>query len=284
MIVYGCQLNIVWEDKSANFERVRSLLCKRRIPPGSLIILPEMFATGFSMNSRDIAEPVNGVTTEFLRQLATERRSYVLGGLARRSGKKVFNEALCIAPSGEWVARYAKLHPFSPGGESDHYAAGHHLTVFAIGRLKVAVFICYDLRFPEAFRAAVTHGAEVMVVIANWPSRRHLHWTALLQARAIENQAYVIGVNRCGRDPKLDYSGGSVVFDPHGKIVTSAGKQESILAVRLDPELPARWRNEFPVLKDIRPSLIKTIDVQDDSFRGPRRCRQRNVALGEGNR
>ena len=280
MTVYGCQLNIAWENKPANFARVQAQLRKRRIAPGSLIILPEMFATGFSMNTVGISEPIDGPTTAFLRQLATERRSYVLGGLARQAGQYVFNEAICMTPSGECVARYAKLHPFSPGSESDHYSAGHHVTVFPCGKLKVAVFICYDLRFPEAFRAAVAQGAEVMVVIANWPSRRHLHWTALLQARAIENQAYVIGVNRCGRDPKLDYAGGSVVFDPHGNTVAMTGKQESILSAKLDPEMPARWRNEFPVLKDIRPDLIKAIDAQNGALRGPRR----NVALGSRSR
>jgi len=255
-MVYGCQFNIVWEDKAANFGRVRSILRKHRISPKSLIILPEMFATGFTMNAGDFSEPIDGPTTVFLRQLATERRSYVLGGIARQAGQLVLNEAVCIAPSGDCLARYAKLHPFSPGGESDHYSAGDHLTVFRCGNLKVAVFICYDLRFPEAFRAAVAQSADIMIVIANWPSRRHLHWTTLLQARAIENQAYVIGVNRCGRDPKLEYSGGSVVFDPHGNTVASAGKREAVLAARLDPKMPSQWRNEFPVLKDIRRDLF----------------------------
>ena len=257
MRVYGCQLNIVWENKAANFARVRSLLHKRRITPGSFIILPEMFATGFTMNALAIAESINGPTTTFLRQLAAERRSYVLGGFARRAGQIVFNEAVCIAPSGECIARYAKLHPFSPGGESDHYSPGRHLTVFPCGNLKVAAFICYDLRFPEAFRAAVAQGADMIVVIANWPSRRHSHWTALLRARAIENQAYVVGVNRCRRDPKFEYVGGSVVFDPHGREVALAGSQESIVSANLDPKVPRQWRDEFPVLEDIRPDFLR---------------------------
>jgi len=257
MMVYGCQLNIEWEDKPANFERVRSLLRKRRISPRSLVILPEMFATGFTMSARDVAESENGPTTDFLQQIATRTRSYVLGGFARQTDESVFNEAVCVSPSGDYIARYAKLHPFSPGGESDHYSAGDKITLFRCANLKVAVFICYDLRFPEAFRAAVAQGAEVIVVIANWPSRRHLHWTALLQARAIENQAYVIGVNRCGHDPKFDYAGGSVMFDPHGRKLAQAGSRESLLSAKLDPKLPSQWRKEFPVLNDIRPSLFK---------------------------
>jgi omega-amidase len=256
MKVYGCQLNIVWEDKSANFGRVRSLLGKRRISPKSLIILPEMFATGFTMNAADIAEPIDGPTTGFLRELATHSRSYVLGGFARQAGQKIFNEAVCFSPSGGCIARYAKLHPFSPGGESDHYSAGDKITVFRCANLNIAVFICYDLRFPEAFRAAVSQGAEVIVVIANWPRRRHSHWTALLQARAIENQAYVIGVNRCGRDPKLEYAGGSVVFDPHGRKLAQSGSRESLVSAKLEARLPSEWRQEFPVLKDIRPDFV----------------------------
>ncbi|MGH7979419.1 MAG: nitrilase-related carbon-nitrogen hydrolase, partial [Limisphaerales bacterium] len=256
-------MNIAWEDKPANFARVQFLLHKRAIPPGSLIVLPEMFATGFTMNAVNVAESSDGPTTAFLRRLATGRRSYVLGGLARRAGRVVFNEAVCMAPAGESLARYAKLHPFSPGGESDHYSAGESVTVFCCGGLKTAIFICYDLRFPEAFRAAVAQGAEVIVVIANWPNRRHVHWTALLQARAIENQAYVIGVNRCGNDPKFKYSGGSVVYDPHGRKLALAGSRESIVSVKLDPKLPSQWRNEFPVLKDVRPDLFKIAGRRD---------------------
>lgn len=270
MIVYGCQLNIVWEDKAANFASVRSLLRKRKLARGSLVILPELFATGFTMNAKEIAEPMNGPTMAFLRQQAVESGSYVLGGIARRAGQKVFNEAVCVAPAGDCVARYAKLHPFGPGGESDHYSAGLDLSVFLCGGLKVAVFICYDLRFPEVFRASVAQGADAMIVIANWPSRRHKHWTALLKARAIENQAYVIGVNRCGHDPKLDYAGGSVVIDPYGRIVVAASSKESILSARLDPTLPSRCRADFPVLNDIRSDFLKIDDFRENARRRSR--------------
>ncbi len=259
MRVYGCQLNIVWEDKSANFRRVQSLLRRRRISANSLIVLPEMFATGFSMNAPEMAEPADGPTTGFMQQLATQTRSYVLGGFARQTGQSTFNEAVCLSPSGDCIARYDKLYPFSPGGESDHYSAGDRITVFRCGNLNVAVFICYDLRFPEAFRAALSQGADVMVVIANWPRRRHLHWTALLQARAIENQAYVIGINRCGRDPKLEYLGGSIVFDPHGRKLVQAGSRESVISAKLDARLPSQWREEFPVLNDMRSDFLNAL-------------------------
>lgn len=267
MKVYACQLNSLWEDKTANFARVRSLVCRRGVSPKSLIVLPEMFATGFTMNTSASAEPDKGPTTAFMRQLASEHQSYVLGGFAHRVARKVFNEAICIAPSGKCLARYAKMHPFGPGNESDHYSAGQHLAIFRCGKLKAAVFICYDLRFPEAFRVAASLGAEVMIVIANWPRRRHSHWMTLLQARAIENQAYIVGVNRCGKDPKLDYAGGSVVFDPYGRKVVLAGSKESIIAANLDPMLPAQWRREFPVLKDIRRDFLKIGNNENDAVR-----------------
>lgn len=256
-MVHACQLDIIWENKLENFRRVDLLLSKRRIFPGSLVVLPEMFATGFSMNASDVAEPKNGLTTRFLRLLARKHRAYVLGGLVRRgAGHRIFNEAVCLAPSGKCIAHYAKLHLFSPGGESDHYSAGDHVTMFRWAGLKVAVFICYDLRFPEVFRLAALRGAQVMVVIANWPHKRHAHWLALLRARAIENQVYIIGVNRCGRDPKLGYDGGSLLIDPRGNTIASAGRHEFVLSAKLDPAVLARWREEFPAIKDARAEII----------------------------
>jgi omega-amidase len=257
MMVHGCQLDIIWENKLENFRRVGQLLAKRKISPGSLVVLPEMFATGFSMNASNIAESENGLTASFLRLLAREHRAYVLGGFVRRGpGQKMFNEAVCLAPSGKRVAHYDKLHLFTPGDESNHYSSGDQLVMFRWADLKVAVFICYDLRFPEAFRLAVLRGAQVMVVIANWPHKRHSHWLALLRARAIENQVYVIGVNRCGRDPKLGYDGGSVIIDPRGDTITSAGRHESVISAKLDPAVLSQWRKEFPAIKDARAEII----------------------------
>jgi len=256
MRTYCCQFDVAWEDKDENFKRVRSLLNRRKLASRSLVVLPEMFATGFSMNSGATAEPANGPTFDFLRTLARDKGVFVLGGLARLAAPgRIFNEAVCIAPSGRPVARYDKLHLFSPGDESRHYAPGGAITLFRWEGLKVAVFICYDLRFPEVFRLAVGRGANVLVVIANWPGKRQAHWTALLRARAIENQAYVIGVNRCGRDPSFEYGGGSLVVDPWGGTVAEAGGVEALLPAKLDPAALKRVRAGFPVLRDIRTRL-----------------------------
>ena len=253
MEMVGCQFDIAWEDKEKNFKRVRSLLNRRKLSRGSMVVLPEMFATGFSMNADRIAERTQGATTRFMRELARDKGVYVLGGLVRRgSGGRTFNEAVAIAPSGRCIARYAKLHLFSPGDEPHHYSPGADVTMFRWGSLRVALYICYDLRFPEVFRLGARRGADVFVVIASWPSQRQSHWTALLRARAIENQAYVVGVNRCGRDPHLSYAGGSIVFNPRGETVASAGRNETVFSAGLEPAAPSDWRRDFPALQDIR--------------------------------
>jgi omega-amidase len=257
MKIYGCQLDIAWENKGENFKRIRALLSKRRLSPGSLLVLPEMFATGFTMNAGAIAEHDAGPTEAFLREIAQEKGVFVLGGLARSTSRgRVLNEAVCFAPSGPPIARYAKLHLFSPGGESRHYAPGKEINLFRWGKFKVAVLICYDLRFPEISRMAVQRGANVLVVIANWPGKRHSHWTALLRARAIESQAYVIGVNRCGGDPLHDYYGGSLVVNPWGKTVAEVGRGETLISANLDLTAVNRVRVEFPVLRDVRTRFV----------------------------
>ena len=258
MKIYCCQPDIVWENKEANFKRVRALLGKRKLSPRSLIVLPEMFATGFTMNADAVAEGKNGPTDCFLREVAREKGAFIIGGLVRASRGQMVNEAVCIAPSGKRVARYDKLHLFSPGNESRHYVPGAGLTVFRWGEFKVGLFICYDLRFPEIFRMSVRRGADVLVVIASWPGKRHSHWTALLRARAIENQAYVIGVNRCGNDPQANYQGGSVVIDPWGETVSEAGAGEELLTADLDLTTIKRVRSGFPVLRDARTRYVLT--------------------------
>jgi len=167
-------------------------------------------------------------------------------------GGRATNQALAFGPDGTLLARYSKLQPFSLGGEATAHMAGEEIVDFAWAGLRVAPFICYDLRFPEHFRSAAAHGAEMFVVIANWPARRIHHWTTLLQARAIENQAAVVGVNRCGADPSLAYNGRSVVVSPHGHVVADAGEMERVVTAAIDPEEIRQWRRDFPTLTDIR--------------------------------
>ncbi|MFC1762744.1 carbon-nitrogen family hydrolase [Planctomycetota bacterium] len=253
MDVVGLQLDIVWEDKATNYDRVHTLLQGQTITPGSLLVLPEMFATGFSMNTRAIGEANGGETEQFLQYLAGEYQSYVLGGLVRQpEAGKAHNEAVVFNDAGAEVARYHKLHPFSFAGETEHYDPGTEIVTFAWQDFTVGLFICYDLRFPEVFRAAVARGVNLFVVVACWPAARQAHWTALLMARAIENQAYVVGVNRCGADPKLAYAGASCIIGPRGDMLAEAGDKETTLQAALSPQVVAEYRASFPCLHDIR--------------------------------
>lgn len=245
-----CQPSLVWEDKTATIARVRSLLAATQVPAGALLVLPEMFATGFSMDVSATAEFPGGPTEQFLRDLAHEHDCCVLGGLVARIDGTARNQAIAIAPHGAVLARYSKQRPFSPAAEAAAFPAGHETVSFDWGGFRIAPFICYDLRFPELFRSSVATGATLFAVIANWPSPRHHHWRTLLAARAIENQAAVIGVNRAGRDPGHAYAGGSQALDPQGRIVVEAGAEESVVTATLDPASVTAWRTTFPALRD----------------------------------
>ena len=252
MKVYCCQLDIAWENKPENFKKVRSLLAAARPDPGSLVVLPEMFSTGFSMNVAAISEQAAPGAEQFIRDLAKEFAVTIVAGIVNQTPEgKGLNEALVISPEGKELTRYTKIHPFTFGKELEHYNRGKAIHSFEWNTLKVAPFICYDLRFPEIFRSAVRQGAEMYVVIANWPNKREQHWVTLLQARAIENLAYVIGVNRAGADPKLVYPGRSLIIDPHGNILADAGPAEKIISAEINPDVVRCWRQDFPALKDI---------------------------------
>jgi predicted amidohydrolase len=249
------QLNIAWEDREANFRRVRSLLSVAPPPPGSLVVLPEMFATGFSMNVNAVAEPYGGPTERFLAELALEYRAFVAGGVAARPtpDQPPRNKALVFSSDGNLLCWYAKSRLFTPGGEAGHFKAGDRPAVFQWGDLKVSPFICYDLRFPELFReAAAAWRPELFVVIANFPAKRTSHWVRLLQARAIENQAFVLGVNRVGNDPFYTFSGRSMLADPHGEILADAGEGEGVLRAELDLGSLRQYRQGLPFLDDLR--------------------------------
>lgn len=259
MNVVALQLDIAWENKPVNFARTRQLLSQAAPERNSLVVLPEMFATGFSMNVESIAEPYGGPTEQFLAQTAKDFGICLLAGVAMRgTDGRARNKALALAPTGELLAYYAKMHPFTPGGEAEHYTAGAQPVVFHWAGCAVSLFVCYDLRFPESFRtAAAAHRPELFVVIANWPNKRILHWVRLLQARAIENQAYVVAANRIGRDPYYTYTGRSLIVDPQGEILADAGEAEGVIQARLDLPALRQYREGLPFLADIRGTWIR---------------------------
>lgn len=257
MQIVACQPDIAWEDKPANFAHVRRLLSSASIKPGALVVLPEMFATGFSMHVDTIAEAPDGETFAFLAGLARDLQCFVVGGVVTRSADhRGSNEAAVFGPEGTLLARYAKLHPFSYAGETKHYASGEAVAVLEWHEFALAPFVCYDLRFPEIFRRAVRSGANVMAVIANWPEPRHAHWVALLKARAIENQSYVVGVNRAGSDPHVAYAGGSLILGPRGEVLAEAGRDAQVISAEIELAPLVEYRQQFPALEDIRPEFL----------------------------
>lgn len=249
MNITGLQWNLAWEDREANYARARDLLSD--VGETDLLVLPEMFSSGFSMNVEATADPEDLPTEAFLREIAREHGAAALGGIVRRGAEKGRNELIAFAPDGKELGRYQKNRTFRYTGESEHYENGSEVTVFEWQDWKIAPFICYDLRFPELFRRATAGGAELIVVIASWPSVRVDHWVTLLRARAIENVAYVAGVNRTGSDPNLEYPGRSIVVDPWGGIVADAGAEDGVVSTEMDLQKLRDWRSEFPALQDL---------------------------------
>lgn len=266
--VHLVQLDIAWEDRPANRARAEALIDRADPRPGDLVILPEMFDTGFSFATERTAD-LDGTTQSFLAGMAGRRGITVLGGFTHTdpNGSGVargLNRAAAFGPEGGRLANYDKVHPFSIGREHERIAAGAEIVTFrwegsaampgssdAVA-LRVAPIICFDLRFPELFRRALDFGAEAFAVIANWPCSRAHHWRALLVARAIENQAFIFAVNRCGHDPLLEYHGGSIVIGPKGEVLAEANDQEMTLSAEVDFRAVAEWRRVFPAWRDRR--------------------------------
>ncbi len=250
MRVAAIQHDIAWQDKAANFAHLEPLLARSAKAGAHLALLPEMFATGFSMDTASVAEGRDGPTTAFLRGQAARHGVAIGGSFAclPRAGDRPVNRFLLARPDGTTV-HYDKVHPFSFGGEDAHYAAGSEPVTFALDGCSLTPFVCYDLRFADWFWAAATR-TDCYLVVANWPASREEHWSTLLRARAIENQAYVVGVNRVGDGGGIHYAGASVVVDPFGLVVAAAGASEEVLLAECDPARVAEVRARYPFLAD----------------------------------
>lgn len=252
MKVVAVQSEIAWEDPPANFARLEPRLREAAALGARLAVLPEMFACGFSMAAARVAEPPGGPSGAFLAAAAARHGLWLCGSLPELppGAPRPFNTLLLCGPDGrQW--RYRKRHPFSSAGEHLHYGAGDELLTVDVEGLRCTFFICYDLRFADAFWGAA-RATDAYVLVANWPARRRAHWQALLRARAIENLAYVVGVNRVGQGDGLDYAGDSCVIDPWGETLCCAAGQETLLVAELDPRAVSEARQAFPVLDDRR--------------------------------
>lgn len=250
MKVAALQMDIAWHEREINFDKARHFALEAKKAEAEFFILPEMFSTGFSMDARFTAEPLDGGTPAFLRSLAKETGMAVAGGFVMaRPGATPQNVSLVVDQHGKDLALYAKMHLVTLLGEDKSYVPGNAPVPFDLEGIRAACFICYDLRFPEIFRK-VADACDLILVMASWPASRKAHWEILLPARAVENQCYVMGVNRIGEGGGITFVGGSALIDPVGQIIARAEEGECLLIGDIDKEKVKEIRNAFPFLKD----------------------------------
>ena len=261
MRIAAIQHDITWCDRRANFAHLAPMIRAAAASGARLILLSETFSTGFATETRDpdaeqLGEPFGGPSSQFLAAHAASHRVWLGGSCpeiapdAADDDQRPHNTFVLAGPEGQ-IYRYSKIHPFSYGGEDKHFRAGESFRQVEIDGLRVTMFVCYDLRFADEFWQ-LAETTDVYLVPANWPEQRRAHWMALLQARAIENQAYVVGCNRVGTGGGLTYSGDSRIIDPLGELLATASRTESILLADVSAEQVAEVRDRFRFLQDRR--------------------------------
>ncbi len=251
------QSNLSWEDKPANLRMLEQKITGME-EKTEIVVLPEMFSTGFSMRPEALAETMDGETIEWMKRVSRENGIVLTGSLIIKDEEKYYNRLVWMLPNGEY-GYYDKRHLFAYGEEDKHYSRGKKRLITSVKGWKINLLVCYDLRFPVWARQApppfgeVGRGPEydILIYVANWPERRSHAWKTLLCARAIENQCYVIGVNRVGTDANnIYYSGNSLVIDPTGQVLYHMADEEDVNTIVLQKELLEEVRTKFPFWKD----------------------------------
>lgn len=246
------QTALVWEDKDANLRHLETQLSLLQ-GKSQVAILPELFSTGFSMRTESLAEPMEGPTVQWMRAMAQQYQLIVTGSVMIQAEGHYYNRLIWMLPTGEF-GYYDKRHLFAFAGEDRHYQRGTKRLIASVNGFKINLQICYDLRFPVWSRQQSIDGQpeyDLLIYVANWPERRRLAWMSLLQARAIENQCYVIGVNRVGEDGHQVYhSGDSMVIDPLGEILFTKKDEPCVHTLTISKEQLQGYRRQFPFLKD----------------------------------
>ncbi len=236
-----------WEDIQGNLQAFSEKFFNLT-GESDLVVLPEMFTSGFSMNAQTLGEDMDGATMAWLKEQSRNIEALVLGSFIAKEGGKFYNRLVAMQPNGKFLT-YDKKHLFAPGGEHLHYTAGNRQLTFNWQGWKIKPLICYDLRFPVWSRN--TSRYDILIYIASWPNTRSEHWKQLLIARAIENQSYVIGVNRIGTDGNgLHHQGDTMVVDYAGKILYHAADREEVHTLELDRLKLSEYRNALPFLRD----------------------------------
>ena len=253
------QASLAWEDTPANLRHLGALIDKIT-EPTEVVVLPEMFATGFSMSPEKCAQPMTGAAVNWMRETAAKKKIILTGSLAMEENGQFYNRLVWMLPNGT-AGIYDKKHLFHYAGEGEHYSPGNKRLIASVNGWKVNLLVCYDLRFPVWSRNSLGKGGrplyDLLVYVANWPERRIQAWKTLLQARAIENQCYVVGVNRVGEDGLgFYYSGDSMVIDPMGNILYQKSREEDVHTIHLEAAHLETVREKLPFLRDADPFQI----------------------------
>jgi len=264
------QTQLPWEDKTANLhmleQKINTISSETHV-----VILPEMFSTGFSMKPEQFAEKMHGPTVQWMKKIASAKKIILTGSIIIEEAQNYFNRLIWMLPNGQF-GYYDKRHLFAYGEEDKHYSAGTKRLIASVNGWKINLMVCYDLRFPVWARqqtapAAFHQGQEeqveleydVLIYVANWPEKRNTAWKSLLRARAIENQCYVIGVNRVGNDGNNIYhSGDSMVVDALGEILYQKADEEDIFTIQLSNEHLSDVRKKFQFWRDSDDFKIST--------------------------
>ena len=263
MLCCSAQIHGVWGSPDQTLEIAREAIENAAKAGAALIAFPEQFATGWDPISAAHAEDIGGRTVSRLRKLAKEHSIAIIGSFRERHDPKPTNTAVAVSQTGEILATYAKIHLISPGREDEAYSPGTRLGLFSLDGARLGLALCYDLRFPEIFRLYRQKGVHAVIVPAAWPQNRLRHWELFIQARAVENQMYVVGINTSGTTPVDTYAGGSMTADPHGDIIARAGSGEELLYYEIDPARADSARHDFPVESDRKDSLYATLSGAD---------------------
>ncbi|MDK2872068.1 MAG: omega-amidase [bacterium] len=251
------QFDVKLGDPEANRNKVRALLERIKGKNPDVIVLPEMWDTSYDIkNLKDLAPIENPKTLKFLMDIAVQYNVNVVGGSIPFFEKgNIYNTSFVFNREGKLLGIYRKVHLFGLMGEDRTFARGNEICLFELDGIKCGLMICYDLRFPELARTLALKGAEVIFVPAQWPAARLVHWKLLLQARAVENECYVVGVNRCGKEGDLLFSGGSFVFDPWGDLIAGGCDMETAILAEIDLEKVKEVRSLIPVFNDRAPEV-----------------------------
>lgn len=245
------QFSPIWEDKNKNMEII-NILVKNIDSDVSILIFPEMTLTGFTMDSKKVSEEIDGESIKYFIELASRLKIDVIAGIVEKVNREHFNSLFHFTSDGLIKAIYRKIHPFSLANENEFYSSGKETVTSTFINHKIGLSICYDLRFPELYRMYAKDKVELLVNIANWPVKRINHWKILLRARAIENQCFMVGVNRVGNDPFQTYNGCSAVFNPMGEEIILCENEEKIFYADLDFGLVKDVRSKLGFLNDIK--------------------------------